>query len=268
MNTSEAIKELGLAGQPVCIHSSLRSFGCRIDGLLEAFLDAGCTVLVPTFSDMFEALPVPEYMPPQNGAGDYSYFYEKEYADVGAYDPTRNEFSQEDMGAFPGMVLARPDRVRGGNHLNSFVAVGPLAQELVAGQTNEDVYAPLKKLYELDGFVLLMGTGLDTATAIHYAEERAERYPFVRWSKDSNGNTIPVRAGGCSEGFPKLDAQLAPYETQTTVVNSLWRCYRIRDLVDTAEKAFRADPLVTHCGDPDCARCNDAAKGGPSYETN
>ena len=98
MNAYEAIKELELSGQPVCIHSSLGSFGCRVEGLLETFLDAGCTVLVPTFSDMFEAMPVPEYMPPQNGAGDYSYFYEKEYADVGIYNPGRNEYSREDMG--------------------------------------------------------------------------------------------------------------------------------------------------------------------------
>jgi len=188
---------------------------------------------------------------------------EKEYADVGIYNPGRNEYSREDMGAFPGLVLARPDRVRGGNHLNSFAAVGPLARELAACQTNEDVYAPLKKLYELDGLVLLMGTGLDTATAIHYAEEKAERYPFVRWSKDGSGKTIPVRTGGCSEGFPKLDAVLSPYEQQAQVEKSLWRSYRIRDLVDTAEKAFRENPLVTHCGDPDCARCNDAIKGGP-----
>ena len=265
MNAYEAIKELELSGQPVCIHSSLGSFGCRVEGLLETFLDAGCTVLVPTFSDMFEAMPVPEYMPPQNGAGDYSYFYEKEYADVGIYNPGRNEYSREDMGAFPGLVLARPDRVRGGNHLNSFAAVGLLARELAACQTNGDVYAPLKKLYELNGFVLLMGTGLDTATAIHYAEEKAERYPFVRWSKDGSGKTIPVRAGGCSEGFPKLDAVLAPYEKQAQVEKSLWRSYRIRDLVDTAEKAFRENPLVTHCGDSDCARCNDSIKGGPKW---
>ena len=265
MKLQEAIQELGLNGKPVCIHSSLRSFGCWMEGLVDAFLEQGCTVLVPSFSDIFEAPPVPEFMPAQNGAGDYSYFYEKEYEDVGPYHTGRNEVSVEEMGMFPALVLAHPNRFRGNNYLNSFASVGPLAQKLVAGQTNEDVYAPLAELYALDGFVLLMGTGLDTATAIHYAEQQAGRIPFVRWSKDENGSTVPVRAGGCSEGFPKLEPMLAPYEKQITVENSLWRCYRIRDLVDTAEKAFRKNPLVTHCGDPNCARCNDAAKGGPFY---
>ena len=58
---------------------------------------------------------------------------------------------------------------------------------------------------------------------------------------------------------------LKPFETQTQVANSLWRCYRIRDMVDTCVKAFLADPHITHCEDPDCARCNDAALGGPKW---
>ena len=265
MNLQESIQALGLAGQPVCIHSSLRSFGQRVEGLLEAFLQSGCTVLAPTFSDMYEAPPVPEYMPENNGAGDYSYFYSKTYENVGVYTPESNLFSQEDMGAFPAMVLAHPERVRGNNYLNSFAAVGPLAEQLVSGQTNQNVYAPLETLYEMDGYVLLMGTGLDTATAIHYAEQKAGRMPFVRWARGENGTTVPVRAGGCSEGFENLAPMLKPFETQTQVANSLWRCYRIRDLVDTCVKAFLADPHITHCEDPDCARCNDAAKGGPKW---
>lgn len=27
--------------------------------------------------------------------------------------------------------------------------------------------------------------------------------------------------------------------------------------------AIRADPQITHCGNPDCERCNDALLGGP-----
>jgi len=263
MNVNEAIKVLGLAGKPVCVHASLRSFGCRVDGLPEAFLENGCTVLVPAFSDMYEAPPVPAYMPENNGAGDYSYFLEKEYEDVGAYTPQSNLVSVEEMGQFPQMVLEQPGRFRGNNYLNSFAAIGPLAERLVEKQTNRDVYAPLAKLYEMDGFVLLMGVGLDSATAIHHAEQLAGRNPFVRWAKDDRGNTVPVCAGGCSDGFEKLAPMLKPYEQQVTVENSLWRCYRVRDLVDVCRAAFLLDPLVTHCGDPDCARCNDAAKGGP-----
>ena len=148
--------------------------------------------------------------------------------------------------------------------MNSFTSVGPLAKTLVEAQTNQDVYAPLERLYLLDGFVLLMGVGLDSATAIHYAEQKAGRAPFVRWAKDEKGNTVPVRAGGCSDGFEKLSPILRQYERQITVQGSLWRCYRVRDLVDTCVAAFLQDPQITHCDDPDCSRCNDAAKGGPT----
>ena len=263
MQIFQSIENLGLAGKPVCIHASLKSFGCRMDGLLDSFLDAGCTVLVPAFSDMYEAPPDSKWMPEQNGAGDYSYFFQKEYVDVGAYSPESNLLTVEEMGVFSQFVLEHPLRMRGNNALNSFAAVGSLAEELVCKQTNADVYAPLRKLYELDGFVLLMGTDLRSATAIHYAEQLAGRASFVRWAKGRDGETVPVRAGGCSEGFEKLTVFLQPYEMRAMVGSSLWRCYRIRDLVDVCARAFADDPMVAHCGDPDCSRCNDGAKGGP-----
>lgn len=265
MNVARAIKELNLGDKPVCVHASLRSFGCRVEGLLETFLEAGCTVMAPTFSDMYEAPPVPELMPEQNGAGDYSYFREKEYENVGVYSPASNKLTVEEMGMFPQMVLEHADRVRGNNALNSFAAVGPLAKMLMDGQSNEDVYAPLRMLYELDGYVLLMGTDLCSATAIHYAEQLAGRAPFVRWAKGENGTTLAVRAGGCSDGFEKLSSALMPCENHTTVGSSCWRCYRVRDLVDVCVGAFLNDPQIAHCDDPDCCRCNDAAKGGPKY---
>lgn len=260
-----AIKELGLGGRALCVHASLRSFGQNVTGLLDSFLEEGCTVMVPSFTDMFEALPVKEYMPENNGAGDYSYFFEKEYEDAGVFDTGRNELTVEEMGKFPMMVLENPDRKRGNNYLNSFAAVGPEAEKLVGGQSNEDVYAPIEKLYEMDGYVLLMGVGLDSATAIHFAEQKAGRAPFIRWAKGKNG-TVPVRTGGCSEGFEKLYLMLKAFEKQIKVGESLWRCYRVRDLVDTAAEAFVKDPYVAHCGDSECSRCNDAAKGGPKVD--
>lgn len=169
------------------------------------------------------------------------------------------------MGKFPQMILSHPNHIRGNNFLNSFTAVGPLAQTLVEKQTNRNVYAPLERLYELDGFILLIGVGLNSVTAIHYAEQKAGRNPFIRWSKDEMGNTVPVCTGGCSDGFENLAAILKPYEKKIKVLGSLWRCYRVRDLVDICQKAFLDDPLVAHCRDENCERCNDAAKGGPIW---
>lgn len=265
MKINEAIDFLGLNDMAVCIHASLKSFDSYIPNLLEIFLEAGCTVLVPTFSDMFETHPIEGLMPEQNGAGDYSYFINKEYVDNVVYSTESNELTVEEMGMFPQMVLEKAGRVRGKNALNSFTAVGAMGRKLVQNQTNHDVYAPLEELYELDGYVLLIGVGLDSATAIHYAEQKAGRMPFVRWSKDPAGNTIAVRAGGCSDGFEKLSPFLSTFEKTVTVFGSKWRCYKIRELVDVCEKEFRENANVAHCGDPRCERCNDAAKGGPIW---
>lgn len=48
-----ALRRLGMAGQPVCVHASLRSFGKVAGGapaVMAAFLAEGCTLLVPSFS--------------------------------------------------------------------------------------------------------------------------------------------------------------------------------------------------------------------------
>ena len=50
-----------------------------------------------------------------------------------------------------------------------------------------------------------MGVDLERLTLLHLAEEMAGRQLFRRWAKDSNGSTIMVEVGGCSEGFHKFN---------------------------------------------------------------
>jgi len=68
-----AVRQLGLSGLPVCLHTSLSSFG-HLEGGAEAvvggFLIEGCTVLVPTFSDGF-AIPPPPHIRPERNGWDY-----------------------------------------------------------------------------------------------------------------------------------------------------------------------------------------------------
>lgn len=262
-----AIEALKISGCDVCIHSSMRSFGCPVSGgtsaILDAFLECGCTVMTPAFSDMYEARPVPEFMPLQNGAGDYSYFLGQTYTDIPPFTTESREISTEDMGVFAREVLLHKDSLRGNNPLNSFAAVGPDAARLVAGQSPRDVYAPFRALCERDGYVLLMGTGLESATIIHYAEQLAGRTPFVRWSKDAAGKTIPVSVGSCSEGFGKLSSAVEHLARRTTVEKSKWTLYPAREMALACSAAIQKDPMVTHCGNAYCSRCSDAVKGGP-----
>lgn len=262
-----AITELGLNGSEVCIHASMKSFGadikCSINGIINAFLEQKCTIMVPTFSDIYEARPIAKYMPANNGAGDYSYFLEKADTDIAPFDITSKEISTEDMGIFSQYVLNDEKSVRGNHPLNSFTALGDNAQKLVSGQTPKNVYAPLKQLCDNDGYVLLIGVGLDAATIIHFAEQSAGRTPFIRWAYDKERNVIPVSTGGCSKGFGHFNDVLSSYAKKITVAKSDWVCYKATAIVNVCQKHIENNPYITHCGNKYCDRCNDAVCGGP-----
>src|SRR5690606_34212038 len=102
-------------------------------------------------------------------------------------------------------LLHMKERNRGDHPLNSFTAISPLAEELISEQHPANVYGPLKKLAELNGIVILMGVGLERLTLLHLPEELAGRNLFRRWARASDGSTILVEVGGCSEGFHKLE---------------------------------------------------------------
>jgi aminoglycoside 3-N-acetyltransferase len=167
------------------------------------------------------------------------------------------------MGAVPAAVLARPDRLRGNHPLCSFAAVGPRA-ELVLEQRPLDVYAPLRILAARNGLVLLIGVGLERMTLIHLAEERAGRTLLRRWANARDGRPLEVEVGGCSDGFGKLEAVLAPLGREHSVGPSRWRVFPARAAVEAAAAAIRDDPAITTCGSAECLRCRDAARGGPA----
>lgn len=257
------LRSLGLAGRPVCAHASLRSFG-EVEGgaaaVVGAFLDEGCTLLVPTFSSDFVLAPPPQMRFERNG-WDYG---------VRAPSPGANRIYTTDtdevdrwMGAIPAAVLAWPGRVRGHHALDSFAAAGPLAAALVQGQAPLDVYAPLKALAEAGGFVVLMGVGLERMTLLHLAERAAGRKMFRRWANGPDGAPTVVEVGGCSEGFGRLEPALRSSMRTAVVGRSAWRVFEAGEALRLAAAAIRADPRITHCGAAACERCDDAVAGGP-----
>lgn len=261
----KGIRDLGLENQMICIHASMKSFG-HVNGgsqaILDAFLDCGCTVMVPTFT--YDYLVKPEKEIKRNGV-NYISFFQKWTSNAGHYHKSINEIAP-DMGIFPKTLLQNPTRLRGEHPINSFTALGTRASELIAGQNAIDVYAPFKKLYDENGFVLLMGTDLTSMTSIHYAEQLAGRNLFVRWANNENGDRIDTLTGGCSEGFYHFEELLAGYEKRRYVGSSLWRLFSAQDVIDVCSQAIRTDPMITHCDNDDCQRCADAIAGGPIRE--
>jgi aminoglycoside 3-N-acetyltransferase len=260
----EAVGKSGLSNRVVCLHSSLKSFG-RVEGgadaVIDAFLEAGCTLIVPTFTYACQVPAPPGWSLEQNGENP-NRFANRE--PVEAFDRDGNQITREEMGAIPARILLRAGRMRGNHPTDSFTGLGPLAAGVIADQSPLNVFGPFKRIYAgPPARLLLAGVGLTAATAIHFAEELSGRRLFRRWGRLAGGTEIEVEEGGCSEGFENLAPAVASLEQRVVVEESLWRIYPFREFIDAAASAIRQNPAVTHCGDPACPRCNDAVKGGP-----
>ena len=262
-----AIRELGLAGRPIEVHASLRSFGGLEAGaatIVDGVLAAGSTVLAATMApELFGVSAPADDRPGRNGI-DYA---TRPAAEIEAgsgrlYDSSCTDVADW-LGAFSAHVAARPDRVRCRFGSGEFAAVGPLAEQLIGAETHADVFGPLRALVEHDGAVVLMGVGLTKMTLLHLAEVESGRRPFIRWARGRDGRAVRVRTGECSEGFESLAAALAPAEATVLVGESRWRAFPARDALKLAAAAIRANPSITRCPKSTCLECEDAIAGGP-----
>lgn len=260
---NKAIKEKCLSGKTLFVHASLKSFG-DVDGgplaIVNAFIDEKCTIVVPTFSYNFEVPPPRGRVFEQNGMNTSEFEINKEHENK-IYSSKCNEISKS-MGAIPATVLAMKDRSRGIHPLNSFTAIGPRAEEIIATQDFENVYGPFEKVYEEGGLLLLMGVDLNRATAIHFAEKLAGRNLFARWARTESGEVKRVRVGSCSEGFQRLEPFVSSIQDSVVVGNCTWKIYDFRMFVDAIVEAIKINPDITHCEDKGCLRCGDMLKGG------
>ncbi|MEM2849271.1 MAG: AAC(3) family N-acetyltransferase, partial [Candidatus Bathyarchaeia archaeon] len=72
-------------------------------------------------------------------------------------------------GAIPESFRKRPNAFRSLNPTHSIAAIGARAREIIeAAKDNAD--EGFKKVLELDGYVLLIGVGLNACSAMHLAE--------------------------------------------------------------------------------------------------
>jgi aminoglycoside N3'-acetyltransferase len=260
------IATLQLDRRCVCVHASLRSFG-QVEGgaeaVIEAFLESGCTLLVPTFTESNTVPPPPGYRLRQNGSGWYSGEVPPPPTSHSSIFTPQDNGVDGSMGILPKTLLKYPERVRGNHPHSSFAALGLHAQALVGGQHRLDFLAPLRALIEYQGTVLLMGVGLQRMTLIHLAEKQAGRKPFRRHVLDRDGQPVEVEVGTCSKGFGQFDPYLLPLARSTYVGSSLWRAFDPAEVLRESEAAIRRFPRITHCGNDECERCNDGVMGGP-----
>ncbi|KXF82089.1 AAC(3) family N-acetyltransferase [Enterovibrio coralii] len=253
------ISSLKLENKVVYIHCGMRSFSTHKPNpasLIQCFLEAGCTVVVPTFNYDTLCLPPEENRYLQNGhRGEWM------FDNIRAFDPDDNEL-ESCMGSFARAVLHHPDRVRSNHPISSFAAVGPKAATVIKRQTYENVYGLYQGKEARDAVVLAIGVSLNSITPIHYAEELAGRTLFRRWAATKETPTVEVCVGACSNGFENLHSILEPCSAYTEVFGSQWVAYPLENLLEESALAILAKPEITRCDDKNCVRCEDMVLGG------
>jgi aminoglycoside 3-N-acetyltransferase len=181
------LMRLGLKkGDTVGVHSSLSSFGyveggadTVIDALLETVGERG-NVVMPTHSANLSG----DKRTPEMIAVGISWLFK-----ILPYDPDKTPVT---TGITPETFRKRKSVARGLHPSLSIAASGPKAEVLSEGW---------HRLLELDGYILLIGVGLDRCTAMHLAEKRVrfpdriltkitppnwfvEKYPEEEWEWD------------------------------------------------------------------------------------
>ena len=183
----EGLQSIGVKkGHNIMVHTSLSSFGyvCGgaqviIEGLLESVGEEG-TIMMPTQS--WKNLD-PAYGVHWEAPEEWWPFIREHWP---AYDkeitPTNT------MGAVAEMFRKWPGTLRSDHPARSVAAYGKNAKYLVSDHDLSDIFgetSPLAKLYELEGYVLLLGTGYDKNTSLHLADARAN-YPSKHMEENSS----------------------------------------------------------------------------------
>jgi aminoglycoside 3-N-acetyltransferase len=172
---AEKLRELGVAeGQTVLVHMAMSKLGWVVGGaqavvmgLLEAVGSTG-TLMMPAHTNentdpaQWQHPPVPESW--------WQTIRDHTPAFNPATSPTRA------MGAVAELFRTFPGAIRSNHPVNSFAALGKNAKFLTDDHLLEHDTAdrsPVGRLYELDGYVLLLGVEHWNNTSLHLAEFRA-----------------------------------------------------------------------------------------------
>jgi aminoglycoside 3-N-acetyltransferase len=241
------LEGLSLRGNQVVVHAALSSFG-HVDGgaatLCAALLDAvgeSGTILLPAFT----------YAETLSGRAP---------GRPVAYHPDL-PVSRE-IGTVAEAFRHLPGVLRSSHPTHSFCAWGRQAREVLSTQRDNNPLGPLKKLNVVQGQVLLLGTSLQAAAAIHLAEERAGAPALTRRTAlrvNAAGyaeRAVLENVPGCNLGFVKLEPHLDLTKVRSVALaHGAARKVPIRYLVQLATALLERDPHALSCERSDCATC-------------
>jgi aminoglycoside 3-N-acetyltransferase len=245
-----AFREVGLnPGQPVIVHASLSSIGLVRGGaetVLGALLSLSNGVMAPTFT--YKTMITPEVGPAENAI---------EYG-TGKDKNRLAEFFHPEMPADPMMGIL-PETIR--KHANARRSMHPIlsfagvnVDEAIQSQTLDEPLAPIGKLTEQNGLVLLIGVNHTSNTSIHYAEWKAGRKQFVRWALTPQGIRECPHFSGCSDGFEQAAALLSACTRTTTLGNATLKAVALTPMIQVLTDLLLKQPLALLCNQGD-GRC-------------
>jgi aminoglycoside 3-N-acetyltransferase len=231
------LTRLGLkAGDSVGVHSSLSSFGyvdggadTVIDALLETVGAQGNVVMSTHSANLSEDRRTPEMI-----AQGIAWLFK-----ILPYDPDRTPVT---TGRIPETFRKRQGVIRGRHPSLSVAAAGPKAAVLSKGWD---------QLLAHDGYILLIGVGLDRCTAMHLAEQRvqlparilrkitppkrfAEQHPDSEWEWD-----VGPYPDFAQLTQPCLDRGIMK---TTQVGDATLRLVKLRALIDLYAEALERNP--------------------------